>query len=341
MVFGTVSSSVRPALRPAFHTGPGRSLTTMDAQAHASAPRAVLPRSRASSNMHTERDEPDHPTPSVVSPACEARAASDDKLDPVDRAFLAQRFAGGPLIFGALSIATSFCILGLVPATLGLRAGIDLWRAGCRRGVVLAGIATSAVGIVASVIAALLWGALLAGILLGRDAMRETERWRGITLSAATFDAWHPDGAASVAIPPADPGRERLALLFIATDPSADPRVTTDAIATAARVAERHPTCQLAVVEPFATTDEAQASVIASGARCAVLHAPLALPAPLGSVAAFPTIVLIDRAGKIEFALVGARGEDELDRLFSGEAARLADERERSLAASSGAKERR
>jgi hypothetical protein len=42
-------------------------------------------------------------------------------------------------------------------------------------------------------------------------------------------------------------------------------------------------------------------------------------------------MVFIDRAGRIEFALVGSRREEELDRLFSGEAARAAAERERAL----------
>jgi hypothetical protein len=55
------------------------------------------------------------------------------------------------------------------------------------------------------------------------------------------------------------------------------------------------------------------------------------LPAPMNSVSAFPTMVFIDRAGRIEFALVGSRREEELDRLFSGEAARAAAERERAL----------
>ena len=55
------------------------------------------------------------------------------------------------------------------------------------------------------------------------------------------------------------------------------------------------------------------------------------LPAPLASVAAFPTTVIMDREGRIEFALVGARGKEELERLFSGEAARAAAEREKLL----------
>ncbi|MCE2883720.1 MAG: hypothetical protein LW806_02305 [Planctomycetaceae bacterium] len=269
------------------------------------------------------------PSPANNSPAAGGPDNEPDgALDPVDRAFLAQRFAGGPLIFGAISIVTSVCILGLVPGTLGLRSGIDLWRAGCRRAIVLAGIATSAVGIVASVIGALLWGALLAGILLGRDAMRETERWRGRTVDARTLDAWHPDGRQVVAWPIADAGTERLALLFITTDPAIDPVVTTQAIASAARVAAAHPTCRFSVVAPFALAEEAQATVLASGTPCAIVHAPIDLPRPLDAVSAFPTLVTIDRSGRIEFALVGARGDDELARIFSGEAARIAGERD-------------
>ncbi|MFM7260621.1 MAG: hypothetical protein ACKO3W_08460 [bacterium] len=256
------------------------------------------------------------------------RVSTIDDLDPIDRAFLARRFAGGPLILGAVSLATSFCILGLVPATLGLRSGIDLWRAGCRRGIVLAGIATSALGVAASISAALLWGALLAGILLGRDAMRETERWRGRTVDARALDAWHPDGRQVVVWPPADEGTERIALLFITTDSAIDPLVTTQAIASAARVATAHPTCRFSVIAPFASAEEAQAAVIASGVPCTIAHAPIDLPRPLDAVSAFPTLVTIDRSGRIEFALVGARGDDELARIFSGEAARRALEAE-------------
>ncbi len=260
------------------------------------------------------------------------------ELDPIDRAFLAQRFAGGPLLFGVISIVTSVCILGLVPGTLGLRSGIDLWRAGCHRAIVIAGIATSAVGLVASVIGALLWGALLAGILLGRDAMRETERWRGRTLDACTLDAWHPGGRRAVGWPLADAGTDRLALLFITTDPATDPIVTTQAIASAARVAAAHPACRFTLVAPFASAEEAQATVIASGVPCAIVHAPIDLPQPLDAVSAFPTLVTIDRSGRIEFALVGARGDDELARIFSGEAARTAQELEAKAEADAAAR---
>lgn len=263
-------------------------------------------------------------SPAVGGPDNKPDIEPDRELDPIDRAFLAQRFAGGPLVFGAISIITSVCILGLVPGTLGLRSGIDLWRAGCRRTIVIAGIATSAVGIVASVIGALLWGALLAGILLGRDAMRETERWRGRTVDACTLDAWHPDGRQVIAWPIVDGGTDRLALLFITTDPATDPIVTTEAITSAARVAAAHPTCRFAVVAPFASAEEAQSTVIASGTPCAIVHAPIELPQPLDAVSAFPTLVTIDRSGRIEFALVGARGDDELARIFSGESARKA-----------------
>jgi hypothetical protein len=52
------------------------------------------------------------------------------------------------------------------------------------------------------------------------------------------------------------------------------------------------------------------------------------LPNPLDRVAAFPTLVVMRRDGRVEFALVGARTSDELRSVISGEAAKKAEEHE-------------
>ncbi len=258
-------------------------------------------------------------------------SGGEDGLHPVDRAFLAQKFAGGPLIFGVIALASSVLILGMIPGALGLRAGIDLWQRGVRRSVVVAGIVASFAGVVASIMAALLWGALLAGVLLGRDAMRETERWRGEVVQPFVLTATESISGEvfQFAVPPADAMVERVAIVLagVGEQPSAE------AITTAVQVAQRHPSCRLLIVTPLASRDEGKAfATVASAATAiAVAGRDATLPAPLASVAAFPTTVIMDREGRIEFALVGARGEEELERLFSGEAARAAAEREKLL----------
>lgn len=258
-----------------------------------------------------------------------------DALHPDDRAFLAQTFAGGPLIFGLIALASSVLILGMIPGALGLRAGLDLWQRGVRRGVVIAGMLASFTGVVASIIAALLWGALLAGVLLGRDAMRETERWRGEIVTPFVLPATESISGEvfEYAVPPTDAKVERLAIVLagVGEQPSAE------AIATAVSVVQRHPSCRLLIVTPLASREEGLkfANLAATATAVAVVGGDAALPAPLASVAAFPTTVIMDREGRIEFALVGTRGEEELERLFSGEAARAAAEREKALQDSS------
>jgi|GEM_PF-1463787 len=266
---------------------------------------------------------PAEPTPET-DPALGA-----DQLHPADRAFLAQKFAGGPLIFGLISIASSIIILGMIPGALGLRAGIDLWQRGVRRGMVVAGVVLSFVGVAASILCALLWGSILAGVLLGRDAMRETERWRGEVVEPFSLTAIESisGNTFSLEIPPKDERVERVVLLLagVGETPSAE------AISTAVRVAERHPQCRLLVVTPLSARDDGKAfaTIASASTAVAVVGRDAMLPAPMNSVSAFPTMVFIDRAGRIEFALVGSRREEELDRLFSGEAARAAAEQER------------
>jgi hypothetical protein len=219
----------------------------------------------------------------------------------------------------------------MIPGALGLRAGIDLWQRGVRRGVVVAGVVTSFVGVAASILCALLWGSILAGVLLGRDAMRETERWRGEVLEPFSLTAIESISGEtfSFEIPPKDDRVERVVLLLagVGETPSAE------AISTAVRVAERHPQCRLLIVTPLAARDDGKAfaTIASASTAVAVVGRDAMLPAPMHSVSAFPTTVVIDRVGRIEFALVGSRREEELDRLFSGEAARAAAERERAL----------
>jgi hypothetical protein len=161
--------------------------------------------------------------------------------------------------------------------------------------------------------------------------MRETERWRDEVLEPFSLTAIESisGDTFSFEIPPKDDRVERVVLLLagVGETPSAE------AISTAVRVAERHPQCRLLVVTPLAARDDGKAfaTIASASTAVAVVGRDAMLPAPMNSVSAFPTMVFIDRTGRIEFALVGSRREEELDRLFSGEAARAAAERERAL----------
>jgi hypothetical protein len=130
--------------------------------------------------------------PRAAEPSAAEQASPSEPttaLDPIDQEWLRRRSAAGPLAFGVIGLVTSPLLLGLAFGALGMRAGVDLWRHGTRRPVVAVGIGASFAAVVTSVIGALLWGSVLTTVLLGRDAMRETERWRGRTVEAVQVRA--------------------------------------------------------------------------------------------------------------------------------------------------------
>ncbi len=96
-----------------------------------------------------------------------------------------------------LGLLTAPILLGLLFASLGLRSGLDQFRRGIRGVVPMLGVIVSATGLLVGVASALLWGALLSGVLLARDAMRTAEGWRGTTVEATAFPALH-DGATTM-----------------------------------------------------------------------------------------------------------------------------------------------
>lgn len=251
-------------------------------------------------------------------------AASDLRtaaLDPVDSAWLARRSALALLVLGIVSIATSPIILGLLFGPLGMRSGIDLWRRGTRNASTAAAVATSFAGIVLSVMSALLWGALLAGVLLGRDAIRAAESWRGEEIRSTELASLV--GAEPVAFDPARPAGDapRQVLLFIAVDfePCAD------AVRALSEAARAHPGIPIAVVDQAARAERVQEfvrGVVGAGAepfRC--VGASASMPPPLDGLAAMPTLVVVARDGRIEKALVGAHPAADIEKLLRGDAA--------------------
>lgn len=241
-----------------------------------------------------------------------------DELDPVDRDWIARRSAVAPLVLGAVSILLSPLLLGLLFGPLGMRAGIDLWKHGTRRAAVVAAIALGFAGTVASIMGALLWGSILASVLLGRDAMREAERWTGRDVAAAVVEFREsPDRSmtASKPLSALDTNAERWAILFC--DEGSEPCIA--AAATLAECAARAPKVVAVAVAP----DDAIAP-LAVRLRLEQIELRVAAfraVAPLDAVAAYPTIVVVDRSGRIEKALVGAHPAAEIDALLAGDAA--------------------
>lgn len=238
-------------------------------------------------------------------------------LDPVDRAWLERRSSIGPLLLGIGAIATAPFVLGLLIGPLGLRAGIDSWRRGLHRPVVGVGIAFSLAGIVASVASALLWGALLVTVLLGRSAMREAESWRGRTVASA--DVFVLDGGTERALPLEPKGEDaRLAILFV--DAAFGP--SGDALRNLLQATALHPGCSVLVIDPLRPAAAVDAFARREiGTAVAALHVAgesTELPEPLDSVAGFPTLVILGSDRRIEGAVVGVRPLEEVERLVRG-----------------------
>lgn len=242
-----------------------------------------------------------------------AEAATE--LDPIDQEWLRRRSALGPLAFGVIGLVTSPLLLGLAFGALGMRAGIDLWRQGTKRAVVVVGVSASFLAVVTSIIAALLWGSVLTTVLLGRDAMRETERWRGQTIEPVTVSAMAGSGTTTTVQLRASGGAARTVLLFVRVDSEtsqAAARAVSEALA-------RNPGVPSLLIDPLAPADAVLRFARASGLDDAtVIGAESTLPEPIDSVAAFPTIVVIDAEGRIEAAIVGSRSPADLDPLLQG-----------------------
>ncbi len=236
-----------------------------------------------------------------------------DEPDAVDRAWLQRRSAAAPLILGVVAIVTSVLMLGMLFGALGMRAGIDLWRAGNRRWSVIFGVALSFVGVVSSVMCAVLWGSVLASVLLSRDALRETERLRGQHVAAITLETLDGNGVRASSLYPTPPC-ERVAIMFV----SAGLDACGTALRDLAAVAREHPECRVLLVDRDNDAATTRAFALLHDADFSVLAPGSALPEPITSVAALPTIVVLNREGIIECALVGAHPRSELHTILSG-----------------------
>lgn len=237
----------------------------------------------------------------------------DEELHPEDRAWQRERFAAGALIFGSIGVVASPLLLGLALGPIGMRAGLDLWRAGIRRPVVAAGVLMSLVATAASILAAVAWGALLMQVLLSRDVLRETEKWRGQSIAQTTVAVRDESGVAERSLVPGE-GDRRLVLLFV--DPGTAP--SAEAVRTLAHACGRWPQVAILVVGVSTDAIATRDFVLAQGLDVAVVDPASPLPSPLDAVFALPTMVVVDTEGRIESAVVGSRSLDEVERLLEG-----------------------
>ncbi len=237
-------------------------------------------------------------------------------LHPIDESWIRNRFAGGPLILGAIGVLTSPLVIGVLFGALGLQGGLTLWRRGLRRPIVAIGLGASAVAVLVGVASALLWASLVASVLLGRSAMQEAEGWRGRALATSSIVADSPDGPIEVGFP-AGPRVARVALLFLRVELP----LSVEALRAVRSSVQRHPDCALIVVDTEAELDRLRAFVARTGSQLPLIGAGGSVPAPLGSVAAVPTLVVVGRDGRIESALIGIRPPEELEKVLGGAAA--------------------
>lgn len=246
-----------------------------------------------------------------------------DALDPADRAWIAHRSSGGRMsaLLGAAGLLLSPLAIGAFFAALGLHVGLSRWRQGRRGAWVSLGIGLSGLALASSLLAALLWGAQLFGILMGRSAMQEAQKWRGLPLPALTLPASLADGPTTVPLHPAAPVA-RHALVFI----DAEIDFSREAIASVLEAAAGHPDCRVTLVDLRVEAARIRERLgdfpgVASVGRDA------RLPPPLDSVAAVPTLVVVGPDGRIEVALVGIRPREELEKVLGGAPAPIGGER--------------
>ena len=249
-------------------------------------------------------------------------SAASDALHPDDAAWIARRSPTAPIVLGVLSIVLSPILLGLFFGPLALRAGIELRRQGVRGAGTIVAIATSLVGIIASVTTALLWGAVLSGVLLGRDAMRTAESWRGEEVRSAMVEARVAAGTVEIELARPAGGAPRHAILFVGVgwEPCAE------ALRTLGEAAAGRPEVPVIVLDREAPANEVEvfarqhAGVAAE--RFLFVGPVTTLPAPLDQAAAIPTLVIIGADGTVEYAIVGAHPTSDIEKLLRGDAAR-------------------
>jgi hypothetical protein len=197
---------------------------------------------------------------------------------------------------------------------MAMRTGLDRWRDGLRRPVVIR-IASGFTAVVLSIVAALLWGSVLAAVLLGRDALREAEKWRQAVEAAEVATTVGAAPPAKIALRPraGDP-RMILVAVDIGQGPSQE----------LVRSLVREDPCDAAGPPRRPGRRRRSARPVGGGKRSPPSRGPARRgPSSRRSTRspALPMTISIDADGRIEGALVGVRPAQELDALLGGKMA--------------------
>jgi len=231
----------------------------------------------------------------------EARPRIGSAADPE------RRLARAALLGGALGILLAPILVGLVPATIGLQAGLaNLRRRGEGRVTALVGIGLSAIGGVASILAALVLGAILITMLLSRSAARQAAEWEGrripgFTVELADGGRLGPDELRGKTIlldffsPYAPPCPRNIALIeeFV--------RGRSDAIAIG--------------VAPELAPAEALRFARTHGATYPIAATNDGWPDPLATVAPRPALIVLAPSGVITKVALGPLEDGQVARL--------------------------
>jgi hypothetical protein len=276
--------------------------------------------------MTAQPEPPAHDEPSSNTPDAagidRSGDARGDPLHPVDAAWMSQRSAAAPVVLGILSIILSPILLGLFFGPLGLRSGIDLYRRGTRTAGTVLAIATGFLGVVLSITMALVWGSVLASVLLGRDAMRAAEGWRGSEVRVAMMQSLAAGGSREIDLSQPVEGAPRHAILVIGVgwEPCAA------ALRSLSEAADNHPDVPIVVLDRGASAEEMRAFARTHGTgsveRFLFVGMAASLPTPIDQAAALPTLILVGPDRKVEHAVVGAHPSDDIEKLLRGDAAR-------------------
>lgn len=260
----------------------------------------------------TAHDEPASNTPDAL---------EGEALHPADAAWMARRSAAAPMVLGILSVLLSPILLGLFFGPLGLRSGIDLYRRGTRTAGTVLAIATGFLGIVLSITLALVWGSILSSVLLGRDAMRAAEGWRGREVRVAMMASLVDGAPREIDLSRPVEGAPRHAILVIGV--GWEPCAT--AIRSLSEAADRYPEVPVVILDRQASAEEvrtfARMHGTASAERFLFIGGAESLPPPLDQAAALPTLVIIGANRTVEHAVVGAHPSLDIEKLLRGDAA--------------------
>lgn len=234
--------------------------------------------------------------------------AEQDDRDP--------RLARVGLIAGLVSLPLAPLVVGLLPAAIALHASLShlRFRQGHRM-LAGSGAALGFAGALLSTASALVWGALLLGVLLSRSAVRQARGWENLPIGEFRFTTI--DGTT---IAP-DDLRGDVALIDVFSVASPHCRVSLTALRDFAR---RDPSVRILSWAPDDGAAEVDAFLAPIGTTHAIAIGGQRVDEPLSLVSAKPTLFVIDAKGVVRHVLLGTYDVAGLERLVEAARGELA-----------------